>query len=167
MKLIAQTDDGTEEIELSGDGSSISVVIGDASFDVEISEPEPNVYLIKKNGRVFEAFASRSSLTGETLVSVRNEAFSIRINDPRRLRTSASDAAGGDGPVEIRASMPGKIVRTLTEVGAEIDKGQGVIVVEAMKMQNELKSPKRGVIKEILASDGMTVSAGDVLVTIE
>jgi biotin carboxyl carrier protein len=167
MKLIVETDDRSEEIELSGDGSTMNVIIGDTSFDLDISEPEPNVHLVKKNGRIFEAFASHSAITGETLVSVSNEVFRVKVNDRRQLRSSANDAAGGDGPVEIRASMPGKIVRVLTEVGAEIERGQGVIVVEAMKMQNELKSPKQGVIEEIFAAEGMTVSAGDVLVTIE
>ena len=63
--------------------------------------------------------------------------------------------------------MPGKLVRILTEVGAEIKQGDSVLVVEAMKMQNEMKAPKDGIVKEIRFAEGATVNAGDVLAVIE
>jgi biotin carboxyl carrier protein len=63
--------------------------------------------------------------------------------------------------------MPGKVVTILQAVGAPVEKGDGVLVVEAMKMQNELKSPKDGRIKEIRVAEGAAVSAGDILATIE
>jgi biotin carboxyl carrier protein len=63
--------------------------------------------------------------------------------------------------------MPGKIVRVLVEVGAQVEAGAGVVVVEAMKMQNEMKSPKAGVIISINAEAGATVNAGDVLAVID
>jgi biotin carboxyl carrier protein len=62
--------------------------------------------------------------------------------------------------------MPGKIVRVLVEIGAEVEAGAGVVVVEAMKMQNEMKSPKSGVVVSINAETGATVNAGDVLAVI-
>jgi biotin carboxyl carrier protein len=67
----------------------------------------------------------------------------------------------------IIASMPGKVVRVLTEVGARVAAGDGIIVVEAMKMQNEMKAPKAGVVISINAEEGATVNAGDVLAVIE
>ena len=63
--------------------------------------------------------------------------------------------------------MPGKVVRVLVEEGQEVEAGQGVVVVEAMKMQNELKSPKSGHVAELRAEPGSTVNAGDVLVVVE
>ena len=63
--------------------------------------------------------------------------------------------------------MPGKLVRVLVEVGAEVKQGEGILIVEAMKMQNEMKSPKDGVVKEISFAEGATVNAGDVLAVIE
>jgi biotin carboxyl carrier protein len=63
--------------------------------------------------------------------------------------------------------MPGKVVRIVAEVGQEVKTGDSIIVVEAMKMQNEMKSPKDGVVKEIRAEVGATVNAGDVLAVIE
>ena len=72
-----------------------------------------------------------------------------------------------DGIAEIKTAMPGKVVRVLVEVGSEVEKGDGIVVVEAMKMQNELKSPKDGVVKEIKFVDGSTVNTGDILAVIE
>jgi biotin carboxyl carrier protein len=63
--------------------------------------------------------------------------------------------------------MPGKIVRVLVSQGAEVEAGTGVLVVEAMKMQNEIKSPKKGTIQKILVSEGAAVNAGDVLAIVE
>jgi len=63
--------------------------------------------------------------------------------------------------------MPGKVARILAEQGAEIKKGEGVLIVEAMKMQNEMKAPKDGIVKEIRCAEGETVNAGDVLAVIE
>jgi biotin carboxyl carrier protein len=63
--------------------------------------------------------------------------------------------------------MPGKVVRIVAEVGQEVKIGDSIIVVEAMKMQNEMKSPKDGVVKEIRAENGATVNTGDVLAVIE
>ena len=65
------------------------------------------------------------------------------------------------------APMPGKVVRILVAEGDEVEKGKGVLVVEAMKMQNEIKSPKKGVVKKLSAAEGSAVNAGDVLAVIE
>ena len=71
------------------------------------------------------------------------------------------------GSVEIVAAMPGKVIRVLTEVGSPVATGTGIVVVEAMKMQNEMKSPKMGKVISISATPGATVNAGDVLAVIE
>ena len=91
----------------------------------------------------------------------------IKIFDPKRLRGTGAESEQTTGASEIKTAMPGKVVRVLAQVGAEIKQGDGVIIVEAMKMQNEMKSPKDGVIKEIRFAEGATVNAGDVLVIIE
>jgi len=71
------------------------------------------------------------------------------------------------GPRKLTAPMPGKVVRLLANQGAEVEAGAGILVVEAMKMQNELKSPKKGTIQKILVREGATVNAGDVLAIVE
>lgn len=77
------------------------------------------------------------------------------------------DAAAGKGPQKILAPMPGKVVKVLVKPGDEVAARQGVVVVEAMKMENELKSPKAGTVSEVRAIEGTSVEAGAVLIVVE
>ncbi len=97
---------------------------------------------------------------------VGSERFAAEVRDPRSLR-GRSRAGDDHGPKKITAPMPGKVVRLLVREGDEVETGAGVVVVEAMKMQNEIKSPKKGTIQKILAGEGAAVSAGDVLLIVE
>jgi biotin carboxyl carrier protein len=168
MKLQAEIGSDKYEVDVKRDGRRVVANIDGRKYDLEVSEPEPNIYLFKHEGKIFEAFVSPTAAAlGEVDVSVRNDHFEIKIIDPKRLRGVGIDAAAAEGIAEIRSAMPGKIVRILAEVDETVEKGQGIIVVEAMKMQNELKSPKNGIVKEIRVGVDSTVSSGDVLVTIE
>jgi biotin carboxyl carrier protein len=71
------------------------------------------------------------------------------------------------GPKNLTAPMPGRIVRVLVKQGDEVEAGAGVVVMEAMKMQNEIKSPKKGTIQKIMVSEGAAVNSGDVLAIVE
>ncbi|MDF1566330.1 MAG: acetyl-CoA carboxylase biotin carboxyl carrier protein subunit [Deltaproteobacteria bacterium] len=102
------------------------------------------------------------------VVSVRGHRFPLEVLDERRLRMRA--AGGGfevEGRVELKAPMPGKVVKLLKAVGDEVAEGEGVIVVEAMKMENELKAPKAGTLSEIRVETGDTVDGGTLLLVIE
>ncbi len=92
--------------------------------------------------------------------------FAAEVRDPRSLRGRAR-ARDDHGPRKIVATMPGKVVRLLLRQGDEVEVGAGVAVVEAMKMQNEIKSPKKGIVQKILVTEGATVNAGDVLAIVE
>ena len=93
--------------------------------------------------------------------------YGVELRDPRSLRSRRAEGDKADGVKKIVAPMPGKVVRILVSQGAEVKSGQGVIVVEAMKMQNELKSPKQGVVQKIAVAEGAAVNAGEVLVIVE
>ena len=93
--------------------------------------------------------------------------YSAEVRDPRSLRNRRADAETAHGPRKLTAPMPGKVVRLLVQEKEEIEQGQGLLVMEAMKMQNELKSPKKGVVQKILAAEGANVNAGDVLAIVE
>jgi biotin carboxyl carrier protein len=93
--------------------------------------------------------------------------YGVEMHDPRSLRSRRVEGDKADGVKKIVAPMPGKVVRILVSQGAEVKSGQGVIVVEAMKMQNELKSPKQGVVQKIAVAEGAAVNAGEVLVIVE
>ena len=167
MKLQANVAEKTHQVEIHRDGDQVRALIDGEAFDVEVSEPEPNVFLIKRDGKVFETFVVPSDAGQPKIVNVNGRDVAVRLIDPKRLRGSRSDSDHGEGLAEIRTAMPGKLVRILLEYGASVEIGDGVLVVEAMKMQNELKAPRSGIVKEIRFGEGDTVSAGEVLAIIE
>jgi acetyl/propionyl-CoA carboxylase alpha subunit len=168
MKFQAAIGDKIQEVEIDRTDDGVRASIDGEPFDAEISQPEPNVFLFKQHGRIIEAFVDPTgSSDGAKNIWINGREHSVRLIDPKRLRGSRSSADDDHGRAEIRAAMPGKVVRVLTEEGANVEKGGGVLVVEAMKMQNELKSPKSGTVKSIKVSAGDTVSAGDVLAIVE
>jgi len=90
----------------------------------------------------------------------------VEILDTRSaLRKTAQ--LGHSGEVELRAPMPGKIVKILVQEGAAIEANHGVLVMEAMKMQNEIKSPKAGVVKRIAVAEAAAVNSGELLAIVE
>ena len=168
MKLIAELNSETHEVEIQGDGANLTVEIDNRRYEIEASEPEPNVYLLKHANQIYQIFVSPNEKNSDPFaVSVGNRNFEIKIFDPRRLRGVGGDSGETAGASEIKTAMPGKVVRVLVEAGTEIQKGDGVLIVEAMKMQNEMKSPKDGIVKEIRCAEGATVNAGDILAIIE
>jgi biotin carboxyl carrier protein len=93
--------------------------------------------------------------------------YLAEVRDPRSLRGRRSAGADEKGPKKLLAPMPGKVVRVLFDQGQAVEAGQSVLVVEAMKMQNEIKSPKKGTVQKIVAAEGANVNAGDVLAIVE
>lgn len=102
----------------------------------------------------------------EPALHIRAQRVPFRIEDPRSLRSRRRHARS-DGPVPLKASMPGRVVRLLVEKGESVAAHQGILVMEAMKMQNELQSPQDGRVTEIRVGVGDTVASGDVLAIIE
>jgi biotin carboxyl carrier protein len=103
----------------------------------------------------------------EDTLFLRGKRYEVSVDDPRSWRGKRRAGAGTEGPQRLTASMPGRIVRVLAAEGEKISAGQGIAVVEAMKMQNEIKSPKEGTLKKLLAKPGMNVTAGEVLAIVE
>ena len=168
MKLQAAVDGEKHEIEITRDGGRLLARVDQRVYDLEASEPEPNVYSLKYEGRVFEVFVSpQKNAAAAFATRIGSTEIEVAISDPKRLRGTAAGADAVDGKAEIRTAMPGKVVRILVANGAQVQKGDGVIVVEAMKMQNEMKSSKDGVVKQIRVAEGDNVGAGDLLVVIE
>jgi biotin carboxyl carrier protein len=108
----------------------------------------------------------RCVLDGDGVV-IGGQRYGFEVEDPRSLRGRRGAGAGTEGPRPVKAPMPGRVVRLLVEVGEDVEEGQGVVVIEAMKMQNELKSPKAGRVIRVGAAVGDTVGSGDVLVVVE
>lgn len=103
----------------------------------------------------------------ESNVVVGQERFSASVRDPRSFRSHRRSGASEQGVMKIKAPMPGKVVRILAPAGTQVEMGQSVVVIEAMKMQNELKAPKTGVVKKISVAEGAAVEAGQALAEVE
>jgi biotin carboxyl carrier protein len=108
----------------------------------------------------------RERTATDTHLWVGSVRYAAQLRDPRSLRSRAS-ADDGKGPRKLVAPMAGKIVRVLVKESDEVEAGQGLVVMEAMKMQNEIQSPKTGVVCKLIAAAGANVNAGDVLAVIE
>lgn len=121
----------------------------------------PGIFSILIEGRVYQA-----TILAPGTIQVNDHIFNVEIFDPRELRARSTSGAS-QGRQNIAAPMPGKVVRLLVAVGDAVEPGQGLIVVEAMKMQNEMKSPKIGIVVEIKTKDSATVAAGEILIVIE
>jgi biotin carboxyl carrier protein len=127
---------------------------------MNIVETEAGVYSVLLDGASFEVRVFGSQIT------VNGYSFEISLEDPRQWKRSGA-AADAQGKISILAPMPGKVVRILVRVGDAVSAGQPIVVVEAMKMQNELKSPRDGRVTEVRAKENDSVNAGAVLAVIE
>jgi biotin carboxyl carrier protein len=126
----------------------------------DILQVEPNVFSILQGGQVFEA-----RIDGNT-VTIANRRYTLNQTDPRKWNPAGAHLQT-HGRASINSPMPGKIVRVLVAAGDEVTAGQGVIVVEAMKMQNELKTTRAGRVTSVKVKQNDTVEAGAVLVVVE
>jgi biotin carboxyl carrier protein len=138
-------------VRVEEDGCLWRIDTGNGIREASVLEVEPGVYSILLDGQSYE---------------VRAADVDIEVEDPRAPR-SAGKQAGLEGKQALTAPMPGKVVRVLVTIGDPVERGQGLVVIEAMKMQNEMKSPKQGYVVSLSAIEGATVSAGDVLATVE
>src|SRR5581483_9079632 len=134
-------------------------------FDVDAVIARPNVLSLIVDGQAFEVKRERTAT--DLHLWVKSARFAVDVRDPRSLRSRRAAGGGVEGPQKLHAPMPGKIVRVLAPVGTAVTAGQGVLVIEAMKMQNELKSPKAGTVKQIVVAEGSSVGAGEVLAIVE
>ena len=154
--LDLQRNNGQTDYSLSGavsaTGSASVVEIATGVYSVLLGTRSLTVYLT----------AQGDSLT----VWSEGHCHAISLTDARD-RGIQSAAASHAGPVEVRAHMPGKVVKLLVEPGTHVQAGQGLIVVEAMKMQNEMKSPKDGVVSKIYVDENATVAAAERLMLVE
>lgn len=149
--------------QLNVDGSRFSYQSNGSAVEGEFSieRLDGGRYSVLINGRSY--LVSRG-LAGE--LEVAGVSCAVEVFDPRAMRTRGK-GFDAQGRQSVAASMPGKVIRVLVAPGDTVEAGQGLVVVEAMKMQNEMKSPKSGRIAEVKTKADAAVAAGDVLVVVE
>jgi biotin carboxyl carrier protein len=153
-------------VELTRERSTLSVKVNDKPIAVDAMLAERDVLSLLVEGRSYDI--KREQTAASEHVIVRGISFTSEVRDPRSYRSrQAAAAGGGAGPKKIVSPMPGKVVRILAPAGTQVEAGQGVVVVEAMKMQNEIKSPKAGVVQRIAVAEGAAVESGALLAVVE
>jgi biotin carboxyl carrier protein len=176
LKLRVEVDGEDYTLDLRRDGTASEYRLGvrqtgaggrgirSSSGTASVLEVMPGVFSVLLGHRSFTAYVVPN---GESLeVWIGGERHVLSIADARD-RSSKNKKAQATGPMELRAQMPGKVIKLLVQLGATVQAGQGLIVIEAMKMQNEMKSPKDGVVSKIPAIEGATVAAGEPLIVVE
>jgi acetyl/propionyl-CoA carboxylase alpha subunit len=159
------------EIVIDGKAATLSAASGRFEFHPEGGVGIEHPYSMTPAGDdtwsiLIDGRSYAVTLLGAGDVSVNGRVFHVEVLDPRGLRGRRT-AAESSGPQSVTAPMPGRVLRVLVEAGQDVEAGQGLIVVEAMKMQNEMKSPRAGRVASVKVEAGATVSAGDILVVIE
>ena len=152
------------ELNRNGEGCRFRIEGGGREGTASILEVEPGIYSVLLDGRSFEVRMEPGQ--GSQIAVVQGRRLTVEVDDPRRPRRRAAGTFG-EGRATVAAPMPGKVVRVLAAEGDTVEAGQGLLVVEAMKMQNEVKSPKAGRVVSFAAREGGAVAAGDVLAVIE
>ena len=161
--------------------------LGERNYTVEIEEIDKSVYRLSVDGNEFMVDGKKTGHTNFSLI-VDNRSFEIEVDhkgdeyrvlvdgrnyrvnliDERRMRTSGGAGAGGtQGRQSVSVPMPGKVIAVLVAEGDIVEKGQGLVIVEAMKMENEVRSPIAGEVKEIKVKQGDTVEGGAALLIVE
>jgi biotin carboxyl carrier protein len=154
LELSRNTNDGGWTATLDGE-----------RFPVDAQLTQPGILSLIYQGHAYRCVLDEGPV--ETAIQIGGQRYLLTIDDPRSLTARRRKAGAGGGMQVIKAPMPGRIVRLLVAPGDRVAAQQGVVVIEAMKMQNELKAMRPGKIVEIRTEAGATVAAGAVLLTIE
>jgi len=156
----------TRVLELQRDAERLLIALDSQIVNADAIEISPNTISVILDGHSFVIHVT-PSLDGKLKLQCGPHEFSAKIIDPRVWRGRQPGALEAEGRQQIVAPMPGKVIRLLVATGDSVEAGQGLVVVEAMKMQNEIKSPKSGKVERLLAKEGQSVNAGDVLAWVE
>jgi biotin carboxyl carrier protein len=159
-------DGQTHRLELSRGDRTWKCTIDGEPMEVDAALTARDVLSVLIGNKAYEIKRERS-LRGELHMVIGSARYAVDVQDPRSLRARRAAVGSEAGPQKLTAAMPGKIVRIMVKEKEEVKAGQPVLVMEAMKMQNEMKSPKDGRVQKVLASEGSTVNAGDTLAVIE
>jgi biotin carboxyl carrier protein len=134
----------------------------ESGITADVAEVASNVFSVLLSGHSHEVYVTPSS-GGQLQLQSAGREFIAEVIDPRSWRGRRHGGAEAEGRQQIAAPMPGKVVRLLVKVGETVEAGRGLLVVEAMKMQNEIRSPKSGRVERVLVAEGQAVNAGEVL----
>jgi biotin carboxyl carrier protein len=138
-------------------------VLDGKPIEADVVEIAPGIYSMLLGAESFEVCVEERGAW--LVVQIGGNNWTAKVTDPRQWRRRGGTLEV-EGRQQVVAPMPGKVVRVLAKAGEAVEAGQGLLVVEAMKMQNEIRSPKKGTVERLLVTEGQAVNAGDVLLTV-
>jgi biotin carboxyl carrier protein len=153
-------------VELEREGENFVVVLDGQRVDADIIKVAASSVSILLDGQSFEVHVT-PALEGKLKLQSGPHEFTAEVQDPRAWRGRKHGGLEAEGRQQVLAPMPGKVIRLLVKEGGAVQAGQGLIVIEAMKMQNEIRSPKSGKVERLLAKEGQTVNVGEILAWVE
>ena len=151
----------TRSVELVREENRLRLTVDGRELEADAVEVAAGSYSILIGGQSLEVRV-QPALEG-LQVQAGGEEFSAQVLDPRAWRGQRGGMLEAEGRQQVTAPMPGKIVRVLVQAGDAVEAGQGLLVVEVMKMQNEIRAPKTGKVERLMVTEGQNVNAGEVL----
>jgi biotin carboxyl carrier protein len=170
MKFIASINGVERSLEIaraaaeSGVSNQLRIILDGRPLNLDVAKTSSGSLSILVGGAAYEATITEDEKSLN--VQCEGQEFRVELRDPRAWRRAGIGTLEAEGRQQVRAPMPGKVVRVLVAQGDTVEAGQGLVVVEAMKMQNEIRAPKSGVIERVSAQEGQAVGAGETLVII-
>jgi len=161
VKLQIEISGKKRQVELTRAGERPLWTVDGQRLEADATAVSPGIYSVLINGKSFDVRIESAGAELRAITGGRE--FKIAILDEREWRRNRGAAIEAEGLQRVLAPMPGKIVRVLVKTGDVVQAGQGLLVVEAMKMQNEIRTPKSGRIERMHVVEGQTVNAGEVV----
>jgi biotin carboxyl carrier protein len=162
LKCEIELDGKLRSVEVMHSGERARWTIDGSELDADAVEVSPGIYSILIGGKLLEARVETKG-DSQLRVTVASREYEATIRNSRKWKRDRAAGAEAEGRQQVTTPMPGKIVLVLMKTGDAVDAGQGIVVVEAMKMQNEIRSPKSGTVERLLVVAGQTVNAGEVV----
>lgn len=165
MKYRVTIDGRERDVDVTiAPSGSISVTLDGAKLDADV-RPVPGGVSVRFGSRVHDVMVAGAG--GEEVQLAAGAARAVATVLSERARAARARSGGGSAAKELRAPMPGRVVRVLCAAGDEVKAGQPLVVVEAMKMENELHAPVGGTVRAVLVAEGVAVEAGALLLELD
>ncbi len=166
MKFIAIISGKEIPVEINQQNGNFSLTIGEKTFTVNAIRPDPQIFSLLVEGESYEVALAKQDNHFEA--HFHNGTIVFELFEARKFKASElAKKSAPAGPLKIHAPMPGKIVKIAVTENTEVKEGDALLIMEAMKMQNELKAPRPGKVLQILVSEGAPVSSQQVLIVME
>ena len=165
MDLQFNIDQETYKIEIDFKDGKYQVKLGDKQYNVDSQPISENCLSLLVDGKAYTVFIAEDE--GKKYISLQGEQFCVEEAKVQTEARSVTESAALKGVPTISSPMPGKIVKILVGEGDRVEKGQGLVIVEAMKMENEIRSPSAGIVKKICFKEGDLVDAAVPIIELE